>query len=52
MTALITILISLLGYGSPSDYDGYTQTQLENEIAIAEASSNADGGAGSFDDVN
>ena len=44
MTALITILISLLGYGSPSDYDGYTEEQLQQEIAIAEAENNVDGG--------
>ena len=52
MTALITILISLLGYGSPSDFDGYTQDQLEKEISIAQSTSNVDGGAGSFDDWN
>ena len=37
MTSLITILIALLGYGSPSDYEGYTEEQLNVEIAEAEA---------------
>lgn len=37
MTSLITILIALLGYGSPSDYEGYTEEQLQTEIAEAEA---------------
>lgn len=49
MTALITILISLLGYGSPSDYQGYTEDQLQQEIAIAEEQANLDGGGGSMD---
>lgn len=52
MTALITILISLLGYGSPSDFETYTQAELENEISIATSTTSADGGAGSFDDWN
>lgn len=32
MTTLITILISLLGYGTPADYSDYTETQLQQEI--------------------
>lgn len=53
MTALITILISLLGYGTPSDYSNYTEDQLQNEITLAEQSAlEADGGAGTFDDAN
>lgn len=51
MTALITILISLLGYGNPSDYTDYTEAQLQHEITLAEES-NLDGGAGGFDDPN
>lgn len=53
MTALITILISLLGYGTPSDYEGYTESQLQHEITLAEqTTTNVDGGAGQFDDAN
>jgi len=49
MTSLITILIALLGYGSPSDYEDYTEEQLSVEIAEAEAAqettnTNDDGG--------
>jgi hypothetical protein len=49
MTALITILISLLGYGSPSDYQNYSEDQLKQEIATAEATSSVDGGGGSME---
>ena len=49
MTALITILISLLGYGTPSDYANYTEDQLQTEITLAQQE--ADGGAGTFDDA-
>lgn len=44
MAALIALLISLLGYGTPSDYDGYTEEQLNAEIAEAEAANAQDGG--------
>lgn len=44
MTSLITILISLLGYGSPAEYENYTEAELQTEIQIA---SELDGG---FDD--
>jgi len=37
METLIAILISLLGYGSPSDYEGYTEDQLNAEIQQAES---------------
>lgn len=50
MTALITILISLLGYGTPSDYEGYTESELQTEIELAQTESSMDGGAGQFDD--
>jgi surfactin synthase thioesterase subunit len=50
MTSLIAILIALLGYGSPSDYEGYTEEQLQYEIEQAEAdqddSSSQDDGGG------
>lgn len=52
MTSLIAILIALLGYGSPSDYEGYTEEQLEAEIAEAEAAqteSNSDDDGGGWD---
>ena len=52
MTALITILISLLGYGSPSDFEGYSEADLQKEISITQTSTDYDGGAGGFDDVN
>ncbi len=44
MAALITLLISLLGYGTPSDYDGYTEEQLNQEIAEAQETETEDGG--------
>lgn len=36
MTSLITILISLLGYGSPADFTDYTESQLQNEIEMTQ----------------
>ena len=36
MTSLITILISLLGYGTPSDFQDYTEIQLQNQIELAQ----------------
>lgn len=53
MTNLITILIALLGYGSPSDYEGYTEDQLNAEIAEAEAAqttTTTDDDGGGWDD--
>jgi hypothetical protein len=49
MTALITLLISLLGYGTPADYEGYNEAELQQEITIAEQETNLDGGAGDLD---
>mgnify|MGYP003112663383 CR=1 FL=1 len=49
MTALITILISLLGYGTPADYQNYSEDQLKQEIAIAGTSTEVDGGGGSME---
>lgn len=43
MTTLITILISLLGYGTPADYAEYTEVQLQKEIQIAQENQ-VDGG--------
>ena len=44
MTALITILISLLGYGTPADYANHSEAQLQNEITLA-----SDGSLGDHD---
>jgi hypothetical protein len=48
MTSLITILIALLGYGTPSDFSNYSEEQLNNEIAAAQTD---DGGLGGEWDV-
>ena len=52
MTTLITLLISLLGYGTPADYADYSEDQLNTEIIEAqEVSENSDGGvADNWDD--
>ena len=44
MTSLITLLISLLGYGTPADYADYTEDQLNAEIEMAQADQNDDDG--------
>lgn len=57
MLSLITILISLVGYGTPTDYTGYTEAQLNQEIAEAQAAQSTtedgteqtDGGGGDWD---
>ena len=46
MTALITLLISLLGYGTPEDYKDYSEDQLNEQIEYAESSSTTDDGGG------
>ncbi len=46
MTALITILISLLGYGTPADYANHSEAQLQNEITLAKTD---DGQLGEWD---
>lgn len=46
MTSLIAILIALLGYGSPSDYEGYTEDQLKAKIAEVESTNSTDEGGG------
>lgn len=49
MTTLITLLISLLGYGTPADYADYSEDQLHTEIEMAqqnEENNEADGGLG------
>jgi len=53
MTSLITLLISLLGYGTPADFDQMTEIELNAAIAEAEQQSNADGGTwGDWDDAS
>ena len=44
MIQLITVLISLLGYGQPEDYANWTEDQLVTEIQMVEAQQEADGG--------
>lgn len=47
MTTLITLLISLLGYGTPADYADYSEDQLNTEIEMAQQNqvdNEADGG--------
>ena len=45
MTTLITLLISLLGYGTPTDYADYSEDQLTMEIIeVQEEAQHADGG--------
>lgn len=55
MTSLITLLISLLGYGSPADYTDYTEAQLQDQIEMAQeqnATLNEDGGWETWDTVH
>jgi len=49
MTALITILISILGYGSPAEFQDLSEDQLKQKIATTETTSNVDGGGGSME---
>lgn len=49
MTALITLLISILGYGSPADYSNYSEDELRQEILVADQTNSVDGGAGSLE---
>lgn len=42
MITLITLLISLLGYGTSADFSHLTEAELNHEIEMAEQ--NADGG--------
>lgn len=45
MTTLITLLISLLGYGTPADYADYSEDQLTAEIeTVQNSSTSTDGG--------
>ena len=50
METLIAILISLLGYGEPADFEGYTEDQLITEIEAAEAEQTTDDDGGVFGD--
>lgn len=51
MTSLITILIALLGYGTPSDFSHMSEDELNYEIAQAEAAQtdSETGGGGIWD---
>jgi len=46
MITLITLLISLLGYGSPADYTDMSEAELNHQIELAQTSEEAaaDGG--------
>ena len=44
MTTLITLLISLLGYGSPAEYVDYSEDQLNTMIIEAEEATESDDG--------
>ena len=46
MITLITLLISLLGYGTPSDFSDFNESQLLDQIENAQAAEteSADGG--------
>ena len=37
MTTLITLLISLLGYGTPADFSTLTDAELQTQIEMAQA---------------
>ncbi|MFT6165556.1 MAG: hypothetical protein ACJAV5_000715 [Vicingaceae bacterium] len=37
MITLITLLISLLGYGDPADFSTFTEAELQTQIEMAEA---------------
>jgi len=36
MITLITLLISLLGYGSPADYSNMSEAELNHQIELAQ----------------
>ncbi len=44
MLHLITILISLLGYGSPEDFDHMSEEQIQTEINTLQADQDGRGG--------
>lgn len=47
MTTLITLLISILGYGTPADFSHMSEAELNNEIEMNSAqSAESDGGLG------
>ncbi len=50
MTSLITLLISLLGYGTPADFSHMTEAELQHEITVAEAAHSNGDQDGGWDD--
>lgn len=42
MITLITLLISLLGYGSPVDFENFTEVELNNQIEMADGGHGTD----------
>jgi len=45
MITLITLLISLFGYGTPADFNNLTEDQLNERITMSQQG-NRDGGIG------
>lgn len=46
MATLIALLISLLGYGTPAEFEQYTEAELEAGIEYLQDNAQADGGNG------
>jgi len=49
MITLITLLISLLGYGAPADFNNLTEDELNERIAMSQQSNRDGGTAGEWD---
>lgn len=52
MTSLITLLISLLGYGTPADFDNMSENELNQAIAEAQQQEEDGGTWGDWDDAS
>tara|TARA_B100000508_G_scaffold140457_1_gene141550 strand:+ start:2516 stop:2695 length:180 start_codon:yes stop_codon:yes gene_type:complete len=52
MTSLITLLISLLGYGTPADFDNMSENELNQAIAEAQQQEEDGGVWGDWDDAS
>jgi hypothetical protein len=50
MAALIALLISLLGYGTPSDFEDWSEDQLRAEIEALEGNGGTQGDGRGNDD--
>jgi hypothetical protein len=49
MVTLITLLISLLGYGTSADFQDLTESQLHDQIGQAQVENTDGGTAGEWD---